>query len=101
MTSGFGARCGLLSGLGLLAWASVASAKMPHLEIATEDLPPFSMMKGDKLTGLSSDIVRVALQRAKISYRISMLPWIRAYRMAVDQPDLCLYCIRHGASTFY
>ena len=64
---------------------------MPQLEIATEDLPPFSMMKDDKLTGLSSDIVRVALQRANISYRISIFPWIRAYKMAVAQPDLCLY----------
>jgi polar amino acid transport system substrate-binding protein len=87
----FAARGSVLIGVGLLAWASIALAKMPQLEIATEDLPPFSMMKEGKLTGLSSEIIRVALQRADISYRISIFPWIRAYRMATTQPDLCLY----------
>jgi polar amino acid transport system substrate-binding protein len=81
----------LVIGVGLVASASAARAKMPHLEIATEDLPPFSMMKDGTLTGLSTEIIREALQRAKIPYRISLLPWMRAYRMAVGQADLCLY----------
>ena len=91
MSLGFAARGAGLIGFGLCAWASLAAAKMPRLEIATEDLPPFSMMKHDKLTGLSSDIVAVALKRAAIPYRISLFPWIRAYKMAITRPDLCLY----------
>jgi polar amino acid transport system substrate-binding protein len=82
-----------------LFWTAPSVAQSAHpasnagarIHIATENYPPFNMMVGDHIGGLATDLVRDMFARAGISYTIEMLPWERAYAMALSHKDTCVY----------
>ena len=53
------------------------------------------MMVNGQLVGLVTDKVREMMARARIDYRIVMLPWLRAYSMAQTQPNHCVFNTAH------
>lgn len=62
------------------------------LVIVTEDSPPLNMVGPDnKITGIATDLFRKALDEAKIDYFISVYPWARAYSMAENNTNTCVY----------
>ena len=63
------------------------------LTLATEKLPPFNMPSpdGKSVAGLSTDILRTALDQAGIGYTVAVLPWPRAYKQALENKDNCVY----------
>ncbi len=70
--------------------ASAATA-WPALVITGEHTPPSSMMVDGKPVGYQTDKMHLLLQRAGVPYRIEILPWKRAYVMAVRDPLTCVY----------
>jgi polar amino acid transport system substrate-binding protein len=79
---------------GVLACACLVSAGLQAapLEVLTEDSPPFSMLNSDgKVTGLSTEIVEELFKRAGVDYRISLLPWKRAYVRTRNTANTALY----------
>lgn len=62
-----------------------------QLLLTTEEYPPFNMTVEGVVTGSATALVRRSFERAGIPYRIEMLPWQRAYGMALAQPDVCVY----------
>jgi len=88
----------------------------PSLFLTTEDAPPGNMVNptkgtpaadeppatgsratGAEIIGISTDMLRYALDRAKIKYSVAMYPWRRAYNMALNNPNTCVYStIRTG-----
>ena len=81
--------------VAMLLAASVTRAEapphVPGLYITTEYSPPTSMYEGGRVIGSGTDKVREALVRAAIPYTIELLPWKRAYRIALARPDGCVF----------
>src|SRR3954447_13364744 len=63
------------------------------LTLTTEDYPPFNIVdpqtKG--VTGISFDKVTELMRRASEPYTITAYPWSRAYQMALDSNDTCVF----------
>jgi len=77
-------------GLGLAAIAS-ACAVTPPLLLTTEDKPPRQMMVDGKLTGISVEKIRLLMEQAQLPYSIHMMPWARAFLIAKEQADACVF----------
>ena len=73
---------------------SSAFAKVEYLDIVTEDYPPFQIVEENgEVSGEYAEQVRKLLDLANIPYRIRVLPWARAYRIAKDKPNTCIFSI--------
>lgn len=75
--------------------APLQAEPMPSLTLTTESYPPNQMMVNGQLTGLVTDKVREMMARARIDYRILILPWLRAYSMAQTQANHCVFNTAH------
>ena len=73
--------------LALAAWPLQAAA----LILTTEESPPYNMQEGAKVIGIATDKVRELMARAGQEHRIDLLPWKRAYDLALNQADTCVY----------
>lgn len=87
-------RATLLAAVLLLPCTAMAqpSAGTP-LRLVTEDYAPYAW-KSDSgaLRGVSTDIVRELMQRAQVPVSApEILPWARAYSIALRTPDACLF----------
>lgn len=61
------------------------------LRLTTEVSPPFNMLEGDKIVGRSTDQVREMMERAQVTITMELLPWARAYSMALKEADTCVF----------
>jgi polar amino acid transport system substrate-binding protein len=61
------------------------------ITVTTEDYPPFNTVIDGKLAGISTDLVKAIFERAAVPYTIKVLPWARAYAMALELKDTCVY----------
>lgn len=76
-----------------LSTASTARAVQPELLLTTENYPPFNMQQDgtNLIVGISTDIVREIMKRAGLSYSMKFLPWQRAYTMALNSSNTCVF----------
>ncbi|WP_018231554.1 substrate-binding periplasmic protein [Thioalkalivibrio thiocyanodenitrificans] len=93
-------RC--MAGLALLvaglvaahAQAQSAPRDLNELRWITEEYAPYNFTQDGVVTGLAVDILVRMWERLgvdKTAADIQSLPWARGYRMALDQPDTCLF----------
>ncbi len=61
------------------------------LRVLTEKNPPFNFIRDGRPTGFSTAIVRRLLARLDLPDDIQLLPWARAYRQALDRPNVILF----------
>ena len=63
------------------------------LILTTEDAPPFNYTTdgGKTILGSATETIHELFKRAKIDYKISMYPWVRAIEMARSDKDTCVY----------
>lgn len=62
------------------------------IHLTTESYPPFNMMaRTGEVSGISTDIVRELFARNSLDYKISLLPWNRAYAAALNTPDVGVF----------
>lgn len=63
------------------------------LIVTTEDAPPYNYSTdgGKTITGSATDIVHELFKRAHVDYSIRMYPWERAFFMARDEKNTCVY----------
>jgi polar amino acid transport system substrate-binding protein len=76
--------------LGLGCAASQAQPE-PRLYLATEAAAPHSMLEGKRVVGIGADTVREIMVRANIDHTIELLPWKRAYALALERHDTCVF----------
>lgn len=84
---------GILSILAGLAGFSPVGADQERLVLLTEENPPFNYrdpMTGE-VVGSSVELVSEIMTAAGIDYDIQVLPWRRAFRLAQEQPNTCLF----------
>jgi polar amino acid transport system substrate-binding protein len=71
--------------------STIASSKT--FEIVTSDYPPYQMQDGDKVVGMTTEIVNEILKIAGHTGNFTLYPWARAYQMASSKPDVLIYSI--------
>lgn len=80
---------------GLSSWPCLSAQPPPlSLRVVTENFPPYNYQtdKGE-LAGVMNKIVQELLKRLEITPNIEVLPWARAYKTALEQPDTLIYSI--------
>ena len=77
--------------LSLLPWFAALPAHAIHLHLTTESAPPSSILKDGVVVGHATEKIRTMMARAKVTVDIDMLPWQRAYQLALRRPDTCVY----------
>jgi len=68
-----------------------AQASTTTLHLTTEVSPPFNMLEGEKIVGRATDQVVEMMARAKVGFTMELLPWARAYNMALKEADTCVF----------
>jgi polar amino acid transport system substrate-binding protein len=81
-----------------IALPASATAIAQHLapdaiRVVTENLAPYNMMENGRITGLSTEVVQDVLSRVGSSPRIELLPWARAYDLALHADNVLIYSI--------
>ena len=66
-----------------------------ELAILTENLPNLNYLKNGELVGLSVDIVKEIQKRVGSHDQIRVLPWARAYSLALKEENVVLFSITH------
>ena len=74
---------------GLFAWPALAAP----LQLTTESYPPYNYLNPEtrQVEGVSVDIVRELMARARQAYSITLLPWQRAISLAQQQSHTCVF----------
>ena len=84
----------IVAGIMVLVLVGVGPpAVCQDLTIVTEDFPPLNYTQEGELTGSSTAVVREILRRHGQKYPIQVLPWARAYRLLMTEPNVMLYSI--------
>lgn len=76
----------------LLTLPSSAQAEGP-LRVVTEELPPYSMLRDGKVTGMSTEVVEAILKQAGLSAPIQSMPWARTYDIALHAENVLIYSL--------
>lgn len=80
--------------IGIFSVFSALAAAPTKVDIYTEHFPPYQIeQKNGTITGLATDIVRLIMWEAELSYQIYMLPWTRAKAFSKKSPYSLLYSI--------
>lgn len=77
----------------LLPLAQPCWASQSPLRIVTEHWPPITYEKSGSAEGMAVDLARLIQKSASLSQSIEVLPWPRAYHLAVTQPDVLLFTV--------
>ena len=88
------ARALLVALLGCLSLHAVAT---DTIRIVTEELPPYNMTQDGKLTGMSTEVVQAVLKEVGITADIQLMPWARAYDIALNTENVLIYSITRTA----
>ncbi|MBL4787182.1 MAG: transporter substrate-binding domain-containing protein [Cohaesibacteraceae bacterium] len=91
---GFG---GLFLVMACLFLAGLTFGTKAEVRILTEDYAPYNYVKDGELTGIGSDIVAALIKRVGSTSNIEVLPWKRAYDMAINKPNVALFSISRTA----
>ncbi|MFV3408717.1 substrate-binding periplasmic protein [Bdellovibrio bacteriovorus] len=77
----------------LLPLAQPCWASQFPLRIVTEHWPPITYENSGSAEGMAVDLARMIQKSASLSQSIEVLPWPRAYHLAVTQPDVLLFTV--------
>lgn len=83
----------LFLALTLLASASAHRAAADSIRVVTEDIAPYSMMVNGQVTGMSTEIVQAVFKEAGLQANIEVMPWARAYDLALNMDNVLIYSI--------
>jgi len=74
------------------ALALALSAPAGALDITTEENPPFNYLDAQQhIAGISTEIVVELGRRTGIPMKLQLTPWARAYSLAMNVADTCVY----------
>ena len=62
------------------------------IQLKTENYPPFNMSgEQEKIIGISTEIVKQLFERAEVDYKLELLPWQRAFSLALEEPNTAVF----------
>lgn len=68
-----------------------------QLTLYTEHFPPYNYNDAQGVTGLNTELLRLSCQRAKITCRFELYPWLRAFEKATKDPQGGLFSTSRNA----
>ncbi|MEZ2130550.1 MULTISPECIES: substrate-binding periplasmic protein [unclassified Sinorhizobium] len=80
----------LLLFLGL---SSLAHAQT--VNFTTEDYRPFNYREGKELKGMTVEQVERIMAKIGVDYTMELMPWVRAYNQALNNPMSCVFATAH------
>jgi polar amino acid transport system substrate-binding protein len=91
-------RAGIL-GTTLLAMMLLMASPLAgqNLKIFGSEHPPYSYLKDGRPTGLCADIVRALLDDLDLRQEITIAPWARSYKTALEEPNVLLFTVARTA----
>lgn len=64
------------------------------ITVVTEEWPPYNYLSSSgEIIGSATEIVKNTLEHANVPYSLNMYPWARAYKNALEQPNVLIYSI--------
>jgi polar amino acid transport system substrate-binding protein len=67
-----------------------------EIKVVTELLEPYQIKNPDgSLGGFSTDVIKALFKITKDEANIEIMPWARAYEVALHQPNILIYSIAH------
>lgn len=85
----------VLMGACLMQAVHASAVKAEPLRVLTEPYPGYAMQEGDRIIGAAADQVHAILATAKMDYKMQILPWARAYAMATNDRNTCIFATNH------
>jgi polar amino acid transport system substrate-binding protein len=76
---------------GAFAGALLASQPVLALKLLTEENPPLNYTEGKQVTGMGTEVLLEMGKRAKVPMEIQVMAWGKAYELAQDAKETCLY----------
>lgn len=80
-----------LAAMAAMTLAAAACAQAPQLQVLTEEYPPLSFTRDGELQGMAAEMVAEIQRRAGHGVPVQVLPWARAYQMALSRPNVALF----------
>ena len=77
---------------GALAGVPLAAQPQP-IRVVTEELPPYNMRRRGEVTGVCTEVVQETLRQAGVAAEIQVMPWARAYDIALNEENVLIYSI--------
>ncbi|WPP01900.1 transporter substrate-binding domain-containing protein [Pseudomonas sp. HR96] len=74
-------------------WVGLPVANAEPLRVVTEEFSPYNMTENGKITGLSTEVVQAVLAEVGETAPIQVMPWARAYDMALHEENVLIYSI--------
>ena len=76
-------------------WSQASSLVTDEIKLYTEDIPPFQIVdRNQTMTGgLAHVVVEELLERSEYQAKVIPLPWARAYKKTLNEPNTLLYSI--------
>lgn len=74
--------------LSAVLWAETAP-----LQVVTEEFPPYNYTENNKITGVSTEVVKAIVKELAIQATFRSYPWVRAYNTALTKPNVLIYSI--------
>lgn len=69
-----------------------------EIRCVTEEFPPFNYTNEKKLIGISVDISHELFKVVEFEYKIEILPWARAYDIALNEGYVMIFTIGRNAN---
>jgi len=76
-----------------LVFVSMQMAVAHSLRVVTEDSYPVQYVENGQLKGKNATSINTALEMMKLDASIEVLPWARAYNMALSTPNVLIFSI--------
>ncbi len=81
----------LAGGAWVLGLLLVVAGPVAAMQLMTEELPPYAYQSGDKVEGLSIELVDALFKRANMRYEIRVVPLKRALQTVDQRADACIF----------
>ncbi len=80
---------------GMLLLQDVPEAVSPAIQLLTEENHPFSFIDANDQTlkGSAVEIVQTLFRNTNTTYSMMVLPRKRAYRLALENPNVCIFAL--------
>ncbi|MCG8490927.1 MAG: transporter substrate-binding domain-containing protein [Sneathiellales bacterium] len=73
--------------------ASRESLAAERITVVADLWAPYVTVEDGKVSGISTDLVLRALKKADIPYTLRILPWSRAYEMALNEKNILIFTL--------
>jgi len=72
-------------------WLVAMHCAAAPIDFVTEENPPLNFTRAGEVTGTGTEVLRIALGRAKVDGRFTVMPWAQAYAKAQANSQTCVY----------